>query len=321
MLCTLDGEFEPGGIYEITGALTLKAAPHGFVDGLTYAVHAAGDEPKPAQKATTPATGKTLTVGKREAKAAPRSADLDVWNNRHVVDVLVKNTADFVAVGASLKGKAGETVTAELGLRNDGPAWVANIRLDSEATWADIVIPAGVKVTKASEECRGAAADGSRRDGHLGAPRYFCLMPKLIREQEKVTYPFDLEIEEVVAEATGSVTVGKLAEGARGTNPQKWDPNHANDKASVVINGKDVVPAPTPTPTPAPSTSTGTGTGTPAPGTSATAPAAGNNGTPNGGLASTGSTAGPIAIGGAALVAAGGVLFLVFRRRRAAAGA
>ncbi|MFD9307311.1 hypothetical protein ACFWCB_32355 [Streptomyces sp. NPDC060048] len=41
----------------------------------------------------------------------------------------------------------------------------------------------------------------------------------------------------------------------------------------------------------------------------------GSGATPKGGLAGAGTTAGPLLIGGAALVAAGGAVFLVFRRR------
>uniref|UniRef100_A0AAU2JUM9 LPXTG cell wall anchor domain-containing protein n=1 Tax=Streptomyces sp. NBC_00049 TaxID=2903617 RepID=A0AAU2JUM9_9ACTN len=317
-VCTLDGEFEPGAVYELSGALTLKAAPHAFIDGMTYAVHEAGAQPKSSQKLTKPGTGKTLTVKQRQAKAALRSADLDPWNNYHEFDFRVKNTADLVAGGASVKGKAGETVKTELGLQNNGPAWIAYFRSGEDVAMTDIVIPAGAKVTKAPKACRGVTADGKYREENLGAPRYYCATKHVIGETQKFSYPFELKIEKVVADATGSVSVGQWSE--HGTTPQQWDPNHANNKAAFVINAKDGGPKPTPTPT----TSTGTGA-TPTPSASATASAtpgatAGNGGKPNGDLASTGSTVGPIALGGAALVAAGGALFLVFRRR-AAAGA
>lgn len=313
-VCTFDNEIKPGEVWEIAGALTLKAAPHAFLDGLLYGVHEAGSEPKSTQKSSTPRTGKKLGLKARSAKAAPRSVDLDPWNNRHEFDFSVKNTADLVASGTSLKGKAGETVKAELGFRNEGPAWIAYLRSGEDVAMADIVIPAGAKVTKVPKPCRAVTASGDYREQQLGAPRYMCPTSHVIGEKEKFAFPFEMKIEKVVADATGSVMVGAWS--PIGATPASWDPNHANNKAAFVINGKGVVPTPTPTtPGPKPTSSTSptatpSASTTPSPGAST-----GNGKTPNGGLAETGSTAGPVLIAGAALVAAGGAVFLVFRRR------
>ncbi|MCX4780517.1 peptidase [Streptomyces sp. NBC_01264] len=313
-VCTFDNEIKAGEVWEIAGALTLKAAPHAFIDGLVYGVHEAGSEPKSTQKRSTPRTGKKLGLKARSAKAAPQAADLDPWNNQHEFDFQVKNTADLVAVPTSVKGKAGETVEADLGFRNDGPAWVAYLRSGEDVAMADIVIPAGAKVTKAPKSCRAVTASAGYREQQLGAPRYFCPTSHVIGEKEKFAFPFELKIEKVIAEATGSVTVGSWS--PEGAAPISWDPLHANDKAAFVINGKQVTPTPAPTtPGPKPTSSTsptatpGTST-TPSPGASS-----GNGKTPNGGLAETGASAGPVLIAGAALVAAGGAVFLAFRRR------
>ncbi|MFG3001194.1 peptidase [Streptomyces sp. NPDC048340] len=310
-VCTLDGEFEPGALYEV-GRLTLRAAPHGFIDGMTYAVREAGAQSKTPQKLTKPSTGKKLEFKQRPAKTALGSGDLDPWNNYHEFDFTVKNSADLVAAAASVKGRAGETVKAELGFRNNGPAWVAYIRSGEDVARTDIVIPVGAKVTKAPEQCRGVTADGKYREENLGAPRYVCSTTHIIGEKQKFAYPFELKIEKVVAGATGSVSVGGWWSESGAPTPQDWDPDHANNKAAFVINAKDGGTGPAP--------SASTGTAAPAPGATATAsaaPSAGNAAEPNGDLASTGSTAGPVAAGGAALVAAGGLLFLVFRRRAA----
>lgn len=313
-VCTFDNEIKPGEVWEIAGALTLKAAPHAFIDVLLYGVHEAGSEPKSTQKFSTPRTGKKLGLKARSAKAAPNAADLDPWNNQHEFDFSVKNTADLVAAPTSVKGKAGETVKADLGFRNDGPAWVAYLRSGEDVAMADIVIPAGAKVTKAPKSCRAVTASGDYREQQLGAPRYFCPTSFVIGEKEKFAFPFELKIEKVIADATGSVTVGSWS--PEGAAPLSWDPKNANNKAAFVINGKQITPTPAPTtPGPKPTASTSP---TAAPGTSTTpSPGAstGNGKTPNGGLAETGTTAGPILIAGAALVAAGGAVFLVFRRR------
>ncbi|MFJ7271582.1 peptidase [Streptomyces sp. NPDC099050] len=314
-VCTFDNEIKPGEVWEIAGALTLKAAPHAFLDGLLYGVHEAGSEPKTTQKLSTPRTGKKLGLKTRSAKATPRGVDLDPWNNRHEFDFSVKNTADLVAEPLSVKGKAGETVKAAIGFRNDGPAWVAYLRSGEDVAMADIVIPAGAKVTKAPKACSAVTASGGHREGQLGAPRYFCPTSHVIGEKQKFAFPFELKIEKVIAEATGSVTVGSWS--PNGAAPISWDPKHANDKAAFVINGKQITPTPTPTtttPGPKPTSSTSP-TATPSTSTTPSPGASTGGKTPSGGLAETGATAGPILIAGAVLVAAGGAVFLAFRRR------
>lgn len=313
-VCLLDGEFESGAVYELDGELTLKAAPHAFIDAVIYGVHAAGAQPKTTEKLVKPSTGKKLTTVARAAKAAKRSAEIAPWNNQHEFDFQTKNTADLAARSVSLKGKAGETVRTDFGFDNKGPAWVAYLRSGEDVARTDIVIPQGAKVTKAPEQCSGVNADGSYREQNLGAPRYFCATGHIVGEAEKAAYPFELKIEKVVADATGSVTVGGSS--PDGTEVPDWDPNRANNKAAFVINGKGTGTGPTPGPTtsasPAP-------TGSKAPSapsaTSAASPAASAAATPKGGLASTGVTTGPLLAGGVALVAAGAAVFLALRRR------
>ncbi|OEJ33349.1 hypothetical protein [Streptomyces subrutilus] len=310
VVCVLDGEYKPGTSYEVKSALTLKAAPHAFIDGMTYAVHAAGAQPKTSQKLERPGTGKKLTVVERVAKAGPLSADIDPSDNQHEFDFQTKNTADFVARAVSLKGKAGETVKADFGFDNKGPAWVAYLRSGEDVARTDIVIPQGAKVTKAPEQCSGVNADGSHREQKLGAPRYFCATTHIVGETEKVSYPFELKIEKVVADATGSVAVGQWT--PEGTKVADWDPSHANNKAAFVINAKGGATTPAPSPTTAAPTPTASTT------PSATPSAGASTGTTaQGGLANTGVSAGPLMIGAAALVAAGGAVFLAFRRRTA----
>ncbi len=312
--CLLEGEYEAGAVYGLDGPLTLRAAPHAFRDGLTYAVYANGDQPKTG-KLGRPANGKKLTVQKRAPKVSVRSGDLDPWNNVQEFDFATKNTADLVAAPVSLRGKAGETVQADLGFRNNGPAWVAYLRSDEDVARTDIVIPAGARVTKVPAGCKGVNADGGHREQMLGAPRYFCSTGHIVGERETFSYPFELKIEKVVADARGSVSVGRWTPG--GTQGQRWDPNHANDKAAFVINAKDggTTPAPTTSATPTPTASaTPTATATP---TASATPGSGTAAGTNGGLASTGTSAGTLALGGAVLVAAGGALVLAFRRKAA----
>ncbi|MFF9977753.1 LPXTG cell wall anchor domain-containing protein [Streptomyces erythrochromogenes] len=307
--CLLEGEYEPGSVYGVDGSLTLKAAPHAFADTLTYAVYADGQQPKVGKASRKPTGGKKLAVRERAAKATAQSADLDPWNNLQEFDFRTRNSADLVAWPVALVGGTGETVRADFGFRNNGPAWVAELRSGKSVARTDIVVPAGTKVTKVPAGCHGVNADGTAREQTLGAPRYFCSTGHVVGEREKFSYPFELKIEQVVANAAGSVTVGRAT--PEGTKGQPWDPNHANDKTPVVISAKDGGATPTPTAT---TSSSPTATAT----TSATPTATAASGaTANGGLAATGSSAGMLALGGAVLVAAGGGLVLAFRRRSA----
>ncbi|MEV7557704.1 LPXTG cell wall anchor domain-containing protein [Streptomyces sp. NPDC089795] len=322
--CLLEGEYEPGALYGVDGPLTLKAAPHAFMDGLTYAVYAAGDQPKQPKEQRQAAKNRAFAAGhklaaakqapKATARSAPQATDLDPRNNIQEFDFATRNTADLVATGLSLKGKVGETVDAALGFRNDGPAWVAHLRSDEAVARTDIVIPAGARVTRVPAGCKGVNADGTHREQALGAPRYFCSTGHVVGEKETFAYPFQLKIEKVVVDAKGSITVGRWT--PEGTTGQRWDPNRTNDTAAFVINAKDGGPAPTPTtstsasPTPAP-----TGSATPTATATPSASATGTGVTAGGGLASTGSSAQVVALGGAVLLAVGGGLFLAFRRK------
>ncbi|MEU6299208.1 LPXTG cell wall anchor domain-containing protein [Streptomyces erythrochromogenes] len=303
--CLLEGEYEPGSVYGVDGSLTLKAAPHAFADTLTYAVYADGHQPKAAKTSRKPTGGKKLAVRERAPKAASaQSVDLDPWNNLQEFDFRTRNSADLVAWPVALAGGVGDTVAADFGFRNNGPAWVAELRSGESVARTDIVVPAGTKVTKVPAGCQGVNADGTAREQTLGAPRYFCSTGHVVGEREKFSYPFELKIEQVVANAAGSVSVGLGT--PEGTKGQPWDPNHANDKTPVVISAKGgATPTATATTSPSP-TATATASATPTATSGATA---------NGGLAATGSSAGALALGGAVLVAAGGGLVLAFRRK------
>ncbi|MCJ1679468.1 hypothetical protein MTF65_19395 [Streptomyces sp. APSN-46.1] len=311
-VCVLDGEFKPGAVYEISSPLTLKAAPHALVDRLTYGVYTAGEQPKAAQKLTPSGTGQKLAFKERAAKPALQAPATDSWSNTQEFDFDTKNTADFVVGPVSLKGKAGETVKAELGFQNKGPAWVANVRSGEIVAGTEIVMPPGVKMVKVPYGCQRVAPNG------LGTPRFVCATGSVVGEKEKVSYAFELKIEKVVADAKGSVTVGQWS--LDGGKPHGWDPEHANNKAAFVINAKDggVTPSPsasTGTPSPKPSTSTSPSASASAKPSSTAGTGTGTGAKANGNLASTGSSAGPLAIGAAVLVAAGGLLFVAVRRR------
>lgn len=163
--------------------------------------------------------------------------DLNPGDNGRSFDFTAKGTtADFEAVTASPAGKVGDTVVADLGFRNKGPAVINYVRSGESVARTDIVMPAGVQVTDAPANCRAVNADGSARTERLGAPRYFCDGGTFADVHEPYTHKFVMKIEKAVANAKGSVTVGEPA--AAGTKLHAVDPVAGNNTAAFVVDVK-----------------------------------------------------------------------------------
>ncbi|MFD5428420.1 peptidase [Streptomyces sp. NPDC127084] len=328
-VCLLDGPFEAGEVYELTEPFTVKAAKHAFYEDFIYRVTEHSPSALKAERggaAFTRGTGAPLAL--KKLSAAARGADLDPWDNQQEQSIRAKNTADFVAYGTSVeKAEAGETVKSTIGFRNNGPAWVAYLRSGEDIGTADVKVPEGAKVTKKPKNCRAATASGDLREKQLGAPRYFCTVPMVVMENEDFALPFEMKIEKVVKQATGSVTVRGWYEEEPALH---FDPNMRNNTAKIVLNGKDDSAATSGSGSTSGSTSgssTGGTTGGSVGGSSAeggtTGGAEESGGTSGsgsgsgGGLASTGTTV--MLTGGVAAVALalGTVLYAKTRRRAA----
>ncbi|MER5733180.1 LPXTG cell wall anchor domain-containing protein [Streptomyces sp. NPDC002138] len=323
-LCTFEGDFGPGEAYELADPLTLRATGRAFDDQLGYGIYETGSRPQAAaalaaRSGAGSGTGKVLAVKKRPAATSGKTAtDLEPGDNRREFAFHTANTADFTATGATVQAKAGQTVTAEVGLRNQGPAWIGRPRVGESVARTDVRIPAGSFVTKKPDACRAVNADGGERtaEQQLGAPRYFCASGASVLEDEQVRYAFELRVDQVVegAAGKGSVSVGEQA--PQGVTPHRFDPKTDNNTAEIVLNAKGGA-SPTPgRPSGSPSPSTSVSPSASASPSGTPVPVAGTGGgTPNGNLASTGSSAAPLALGAAMLLAAGGALYVAFRRR------
>ncbi|MFE2551396.1 peptidase [Streptomyces sp. NPDC059355] len=324
-VCRVEGEFLPGESYQLApdSPLHLKTTERAYQDRLRYGVV---PDPAPGKDANDgkPATGKTLKLVKASAAVPvtdsnvdPRSArraedtDLNPADNERSFEFTATGArADFEAVAASPSGKVGDTVAAELGFRNKGPAVISHLRSGQSVARTDIVVPAGVQVTSVPPNCRAVNADGSDRTDQLGAPRYFCDGGLFADAPGAYTGRFTMKIEKAVADAKGSVTVGEPVAG--GTKPLSFDPVAANAKAVFAVEVKGGT-------SPSPS---GSASASPSPSASASASASASPSTSvsaaggtGGNLASTGSSVGPIALGALGAVAVGGALYVGVRRR------
>jgi LPXTG-motif cell wall-anchored protein len=168
-----------------------------------------------------PGNGPTLSLVEKPSAALRTIPQTDVSaldNFSHVVvDVTGKNLPDLAALDTTVRGKAGATVTAEIQIRNLGPAI---IDAWDQFPSAYVVIPAGTTVVKADHNCVAV-------DGKIG--EYRCLSGGLSVGQS-ATWTLQLKIG---ATGTGAITARTetAEDGVFGP-----DGNAANNTAKLLIN-------------------------------------------------------------------------------------
>ncbi|MFE2017076.1 peptidase [Streptomyces sp. NPDC059499] len=328
-LCSVEGSYEPGATYTLAVPLSVRASERAYHDTFIYRINEDSAAQRSAQRAGAPftrGTGPELTLKKVTSSA--RSGDLNPWDNQQEADFRTDNTADFVATGAKGAGTVGETVAATIGFRNEGPAWIGNIRSGEPVATVDFTVPPGSEVTGKPDSCQGVTAAGKYREEQLGAPRYVCDSSMAVRDGAETALPFDLKITEVIPGAAGKVDVRNtwLSDPVL-----PFDPKPGNNTAQLVLNGEDPGSEDTGGTTDGTTTTGGstegttggtTGSTSGTTGGPSTSSASGSTGTSGsdpvgngGGLASTGSVA-LMASGAAAIaLATGGVLYATSRRR------
>ncbi|MFJ9891034.1 peptidase [Streptomyces sp. NPDC091287] len=337
-LCSVEGAFEAGETYTLATPLTIEATTRAYYDTFVYRIHEDGAAQRTAQRAGAPfARGagpvlKAVPVKASQQGATARGSDLNPEDNQQEADFRTKNTADFVAYGDEASGAAGTTVKADIGFRNEGPAWIGHLRSGEPVATVDFTVPQGASVTAKPDRCRAVTADGKyREDQKSPAPRYVCDTSMTVWDGADLGLPFELRIDKALIGADGEVTV-------RSTwlqNPAlPFDPKPANNTAFLVLNGEgdgsdsggstggssgggsgepSTPPTSAPDPEESPSGTSGPSASTTSGGSAGTTGGSGGGG----GLASTGSIV-LIASGtAAAALAAGLVLFTAARRRTA----
>ncbi|MFJ3968521.1 peptidase [Streptomyces parvus] len=331
-LCSVEGAFEAGATYTLATPLTLEATERAYYDTFLYRIQEDSAAQRTAQRAGAAferGTGGVLKAVPVKKGPAARSTDLDPYDNQQDVDFRTKNTADFVAYGDDVAGPEGSTVKADIGFRNEGPAWIGHIRSGEDVATVDFTVPQGASVTSKPERCRAVTADGKYREDQTSpAPRYVCNTSMTVRDGSGLDLPFELRVDKAMVGASGAVTV-------RNTwlqNPKlPFDPKPGNNTAYLVLNGEgdgsdsggateggdggSGEPSTPPTSSPDPEESESGTSGSTTSGGSSAGTAGGSG--DGGGLASTGSIA-LIASGTAAAALAAGLVLFTAARRRAA---
>lgn len=101
-----------------------------------------------------PGTGPALRLVEKPSsalRAIPQTDVSAIDNYTHVVvNVTGKNLPDLAAIGTTVRGEAGETVTATIGIKNLGPAVIDSW---DHFPSAYVVLPAGTRVVEADRNC------------------------------------------------------------------------------------------------------------------------------------------------------------------------
>ncbi|MFH0179185.1 hypothetical protein [Streptomyces cacaoi] len=205
-LCTFDQVLAPGDSFELPEPLTVRLAPHALAERLDIDVE--------------PGDG---------------AQDIDSRNDYTALQIGAENTADFSVTGDAISGAAGETATAELTFKNNGPAWVGHLGSGDPVAAVRLIVPAGTKVTGVPSGCYPHTLSGGYYPRQEGAPRYDCYLPYWVLEDTQRTFAFSVRVDTVVPGATGAVSIHP-AFGEFGESPFDFDPDLTNNTAALTVN-------------------------------------------------------------------------------------
>ncbi|MET9173483.1 hypothetical protein ABZX64_20835 [Streptomyces misionensis] len=198
--CTFHQDLAPGASFELPEPLRVELTPHALQERVDISAQPIG------------------------------ATDLGGYDDYAVLAIGADNTADFSATGAAVTGAAGETVTAALTFRNNGPAWLGNLGSGDPVADVRLIVPAGTTVTGVPEDCVPRTLSGGYYPNRTGAPRYDCSLPYWVLENTERSFPFKLRIDTVVPGATGEVGIhppfGEFAH----------DPDTTNNTAALTVN-------------------------------------------------------------------------------------
>ncbi|MFF9404231.1 hypothetical protein ACF1B0_01685 [Streptomyces anandii] len=223
-LCHVEDTIEPGQSYDLYPG-ELKIA--GDVRGASWQI--SESKPEELKKLTDvhPGHGPKLQLVPRPADAPEGRPQLELYNVAYAVD----NTTDIEAVGASVRGRPGATVTAEIGFRNNGPAltatWTGSRPIEDPSVRTVFTVPAGTTVVKVPERCE-TTIDG-RYSTAPGGKVYECVQKTtdwVIENGARLVWSFGLRVDKPSALKPGKVTLKVLSES---------DSDPENDTAAVTV--------------------------------------------------------------------------------------
>ncbi|MFE6822148.1 CARDB domain-containing protein [Streptomyces sp. NPDC057690] len=205
-ICTFDQVLAPGDSFELPAPLTVRLAPRALNERLDIDVE--------------PGDG---------------AQDIDSGNDYVALQIGAENTADFSVTGDAISGAAGETATAELTFKNNGPAWFAHLGSGDPVAEVRLIVPEGTRVTGVPSGCSPRTLAGGYYPKQTGAPRYDCDLRYWVLEDTQRTFAFSVRVDTVVPGATGAVSIHPSF-GEFGQPPFDFDPDLTNNTAALTVN-------------------------------------------------------------------------------------
>ncbi|RVU27452.1 hypothetical protein EOT10_09830 [Streptomyces antnestii] len=231
-VCVLDKPVAPGQQYDLSAAGAVRATGAALYERFDYSVDQYSDEAYEQAVAGRPfvqGTGADLVPAAvpaaRTLSATATEPDLNTEDNYRSTLINADNKADLIALANDIKGVApGDIVTARVGVKNRGPAWVASLGAGAPAAAIDVTIPQGTTVTGAPDSCY-----------ERGTNQYTCQSPIFMWEKDRSTFDFTLRVDRVIeGGAKGSVATVN-------DNPElrisAFDPQLANNTAEFTVSG------------------------------------------------------------------------------------
>lgn len=301
VLCSFDVNVPAGGEFRLPDEAALKVGTAAFRELVQVSVFP--DAPGMlaylrAGRSFEQGSGSPLTLVTVGDPSEARYGNDNTWLSPYYVT----NTADLSVTGARVSAGIGDEVVAELGLSNEGPAWLGDAADPTEFASVEVELPDGVTVVDRPKACLATSGNS-----------YVCPLGPLASDA-RVPFPFKLKLDKALRKTHGTVRV-------RQADWSTYDKNAANDSADIdfVTEAATASATATASTTPEPGTGGGAATGDASPGATAT-PSGTSTGdaASGGGLASTGAgTAAWSAALAALLIGAGVTARAVTRRRRA----
>ncbi|MEU6072389.1 LPXTG cell wall anchor domain-containing protein [Micromonospora sp. NPDC047074] len=182
-----------------------------------------------------PGDGEALSLSAADARARSLQVDVNPENNWSGLEVTATGTngTDLGAIGDSVKGNAGEQVTATVGFRNNGPATLDYVRGGASVTYMEVAVPEGTTVVDAPGDCMPVKGEDRGEPGEPGGRTYFCFAQPFLKAGDEQTFEFGLRIDKVVANATGTVDINIPCQCEGGFSK---DLKPANDTAKLLVN-------------------------------------------------------------------------------------
>ncbi|MFE7032410.1 hypothetical protein ACFU9Y_19030 [Streptomyces sp. NPDC057621] len=205
-LCTFDQVLAPGDSFELPEPLTVRLAPHALHERLDI-----------------------------DFDPGDGAQDLDSTNDSTVLGIGADNTADFSVTGDTISAAAGQTASAELTFKNNGPAWFGNLGSGDPVAKVRLIVPQGTHVTGVPAGCIPRTLAGGYYEKQTGAPRYDCALPYWVPEDTQRTFAFSVRVDTVVPGTTGAVSIHPT-HGEFGQYPSGFDPDLTNNTAALTVN-------------------------------------------------------------------------------------